>query len=388
MQTTNNHSNGLPQCQSLYMFCPGIIPACKLDQSCLWLRSVWCECICQHERCTVHYMSCRSHKQDWPPVSPISTHNFFYQSIRMRGRTASVTLPEGNTAKLQSVELSYKSISSATEQLCLLQSMCGLSGVFLKHRGHSLSIERLWQTAVAAWQHAISILLASCLKRQTFFVVLCSVAFGRIEGICCPLTSISFHQSKGGRLRWGSRLSTLTSKQSHLWWYRCYSLEPPTKNQWIQIIRNTQQCYIKKSHNFSLPFIPWGEQALHRLTAQPHLYCTASGLLSHRKKLLYSMRPSPSFTDMELFQNGGGTKAFSAELSRGSLTKVPCNVCKHHQLVHLLLAQWLATSPQSKCVPQGIFFNPFNLGGEISIALPLQRYKWHSVLSKTCFFLD
>lgn len=31
--------------------------------------------------------------------------------------------------------------------------------------------------------------------------------------------------------------------------------------------------------------------------------------------------------------------------------------------------------PQSKCVPQGIFFNSLNLGGEISIALPLQRYR-------------
>lgn len=79
--------------------------------------------------------------------------------------------------KLQSVELSYKSISSATEQLCLLQSMCGLSGVFLKHRGHSLSIERLWQTAVAAWQHAISILLASCLKKTDIFscAMFCSI---------------------------------------------------------------------------------------------------------------------------------------------------------------------------------------------------------------------
>lgn len=77
---------------------------------------------------------------------------------------------------------------------------------------------------------------------------------------------------------------------------------------------NQRHTYIKKSHNFSLPFITWEEEALHRLTAsQPHLYCTASGLLSHRKKLLYSMRPSPSFTDMELFQNGGGTRAFSAQ---------------------------------------------------------------------------
>ena len=117
---------------------------------------------------------------------------------------------------------------------------------------------------------------------------------------------------------------------------------------------NQRHTYIKKSHNFLLPFITWEEEALHRLTAsQPHLYCTASGLLSHRKKLLYSMRPSPSFTDMELFQNGGGIRAFSAccfffELSLGSSTKVPCNVCKHHQLVHLLLAQWLATSTDHK----------------------------------------
>ncbi len=142
------------------MFCPGIIPRCKLGPSCpscLWLRSMmW-----------VHLPAWMVHLSYITfLVSPISTFSKpMISFIKASGCGAGLHLwpcLKAIQQNFQSVELSYKSISSATEQLCLLQSMCGLSGVFLAQRSQSVHWKTLTNSSccmAACYQHTFDILL-------------------------------------------------------------------------------------------------------------------------------------------------------------------------------------------------------------------------------------